>query len=69
MEEVHVLLARFNEVWNEALSGNYRNRLEINSISRKLKATNDTNKINIEELSVDEVQSLKFALTIANLKL
>lgn len=61
-------LDRFKTFWNESLSGNYTNGLELGNLARQIRDAKCNDEFLISSLTEEELILYRYAVTLANTK-
>ena len=66
--EIKKYLARFQELWDESLNGDYKNRIELNNLARKIRDLKCSDEFLISSLTATEQITYRYAILLANYK-
>ena len=66
--EIKKYLARFQELWDESLNGDYKNRIELNNLARKIRDLKCSDEFLISSLTATEQITYRYSILLANYK-
>lgn len=66
--EIKKYLARFQELWDESLNGDYKNRIELSNLARKIRDLKCSDEFLVSSLTATEQITYRYAILLANYK-
>lgn len=67
-QNIKVQLARFQQLWDESLNGNYANQVELGNLARKIRDMKCTDNFFVSSLTATEQITYRYAILLANYK-
>lgn len=67
-KDIKKLLERFQQLWNESLNGDYKNRVELSNLARKIRDLKCSDQFLVSSLTATEQIAYRYAILLANYK-
>ena len=64
--DIKTKLTQFKELWNESLSGNYSNSMELGNLARQIRDAKCNDEFLISSLTEEEQTLYRYATILAN---